>query len=211
MLLFYANVLLLLGLMLSTYTAGVDSLSLVSSSSSPNRRATTAGAQCARREWLAGLLSGSGPAAVALVAAFQPLTTCGAETTPTLDFTVQRETKLPFSQYYVENARRLATNLQWAAFHSNAEVDEKVKQQILAFSSLYRRDNYTQYGPLPGLQSLMTAYAAAAEHYVRNGYGEPMNERLANTIDRNLAAATKALAKSDLTMTEMTQARFSSQ
>ena len=128
-----------------------------------------------------------------------------------LDFTVQRETKLPFSQYYVENARRLVTNLRWAAFHSDAEVDEKMKTQITAFSSLYRRDNYTQYGPLPGLQSLLTAYSAAAEHYARYGFGTPMNERLASTIDRNLAAAEKALAKSDLTMSEMTQARFSSQ
>ena len=124
-----------------------------------------------------------------------------------LDFTVQRETKLPFSQYYVANARRLVVSLRWAATHSDAAVDKQMKQQILAFSSLYRRDNYTQYGPLPGLQSLQTAYLAAAEHYARNGFGQPMNDRLVGTIERNLDLAEKALAKSDLTMTEMTKAR----
>lgn len=124
------------------------------------------------------------------------------------DFTVVQETKLPFSQHYLENAQRLVLNLQWAAFHADADVDKQVKQQIVDFSSLYRRDNYTLYGPMPGSQNLLTAYSAAAEHYARYGFGTPMSERLINTINRNLGLAQKAMAKSDLSMERMMEERF---
>ena len=130
-----------------------------------------------------------------------------ASTKP-IDFTVVQETKLPFSQHYLENARRLVLNLQWAIVHSDAEVDRQVKQQIVTFSSLYRRDNYTLYGPMPGSQNLLTAYSAAAEHYARYGFGTPMPERLVNTIDRNLGLTRKAMAKSDLSMDSMMEERF---
>lgn len=139
-------------------------------SSSPTRQGPRG--TCERREWLCGLVVASGSSAASILVS-SPLLAQSISEIP-LDFTVQRETKLPFSQYYVENARRLVVTLRWAATHPDAAVDEQMKQQILAFSSLYRRDNYTQYGPLPGLQSLQTAYLAAAEHYVRNGFGQPM-------------------------------------
>ena len=134
-----------------------------------------------------------------------------ADNAPT-DFTVIQETKLPFSQYYVENAQRLMTNLQWAVTSNSANVDfdQNIKTQINEFNALYRRDNYTLYGPLPGMQSLLTAYSSAADHYARytrNGNTKEMPESLIKTIERNLTNAQKQIEKSDLSMSKMMEVR----
>lgn len=116
-----------------------------------------------------------------------------------LDFRVVPESRLPFSQHYVENASRLSRNLKWCATHSDIIADKNLKVEILAFSSLYRRDLYTQYGALPGSTSLLTAYSAAAGHFARYGPGVPMSEKLAGTIIRNVDDAEKALSKTEVT------------
>lgn len=125
------------------------------------------------------------------------------------DFTVIPEKKLPFSAHYAENARLLAANLKWVAANTDAEVDANLKKQLTAFNSLYRRDMYTQYGALPGLNNLETAYQAAAGHYTRYGFGHNMSEQLAATITRNVQLAEKALAKVESTkrMSEALEAR----
>jgi len=119
-----------------------------------------------------------------------------------LDFTVVRERSndLPYSKHYVENAERLAANLKWCSTHLDAANDAALKDQIRSFAALYRRDLYTSYGAMPGLNALETAYTAVAAHYVRFGPGKvAMSEALAGTVARNVGLAEKALAKQELT------------
>jgi hypothetical protein len=118
-----------------------------------------------------------------------------------LDFSVvlENDNDLPFSQHYVENAKRLATNLKWCAINADESAHKSLKDEIRTFASLYRRDLYTSYGAMPGLNSLDTAYNAAAQHLMRFGFGVKMSEPLVKTINRNVADAEKSLAKTEVT------------
>jgi hypothetical protein len=150
---------------------------------------------CSRRALLTGTL-----AAVA-----SPPTRAGAadaDGSQPLDWALVREDSAPYSQHYSENARQLARHLDYYIDHVDASVGAALRREIVEFSSVYRRDGYTPYGPMPGLPALQTAYGALAAHFTRyqstpTGFATPLPDALVGTVRRNVADATKALARFD--------------
>lgn len=114
-------------------------------------------------------------------------------------FSLVPEKSAPYSQHYVENAQQLASHLQYYVGSIEADVGASLKDEIIKFSSVYRRDGYTPYGPMPGLPSLQTAYGALTAHWARYGTAkcEPLPDSLSATILRNVGDAQKALQRAE--------------
>ena len=127
-----------------------------------------------------------------------------AAATPTNWGDMLPEDEMPYTLNYAVNALKLADHLEWyASTPPNAEWEaagEKLKEEVVLFSAIYRRNKYTPQGPMPGLNDLQTSYGALSAHFLRyasqpSGYATPLPEALAGTVKRNAAAASKEIRK----------------
>ena len=124
-------------------------------------------------------------------------TASAAQRTPPTDFGLTSETR-PFS-HYLDNAEKLAYNLDWYANGVDPKVGAALDEQITAFSVMYgqRPGALIDGGPQPGMSQLNTAYDALAYHFSR--YGDdtmtPLPEQLTGTILRNVKDAQKQMKR----------------
>ena len=127
--------------------------------------------------------------------AFQPHAAMAAAADVPSDFgLVAEETSAP-SRNYMANAEKLLSHLEWSVENLDEAAGMKMKEEIQAFSALYRKDKYTSYGLMPGFLSLQTAYDALSAHNARYGPGKvALPDQLAGTILRNTNEAKQQIA-----------------